>query len=166
MTGLFNRRYLTETLERELNLAKRKGHPISIILMDIDQFKSVNDTYGHKEGDRVLMELGKIIQARVRGSDIPCRYGGEEFVIVMPEANIETAVQRSHQIRLKFRSMKFFDENNGIVPTLSIGVASFPVHGNDLEDILNSADQTMYIAKQTRNSVRVFGEKDPRTTPR
>lgn len=166
LTGLFNRRYLTETLERELNLAKRKGYAVSIIMMDIDQFKKVNDTHGHKEGDRVLEALGNIIQSHVRLSDIPCRFGGEEFVIVMPETTIETAAQRAGQIRTKFCSMNFFPEKNCIIPTLSIGVAAFPVHGDHLENILNSADQAMYLAKTVRNTVVIYGDKPAKSHSR
>ena len=159
LTSLFNRRYLTETLDRELSLAKRKNYSVSIIMMDIDRFKHVNDTYGHKAGDEVLKALGRIIRSHVRGSDIPCRFGGEEFVIVMPETTVETAEQRAHQIRTKFRGSKFFDEKDSIVPTLSIGVAAFPNHGEDLESILNSADQAMYLAKTVRNTVVIYKEK-------
>ncbi|MBI2757673.1 MAG: diguanylate cyclase [Chloroflexi bacterium] len=159
LTGLFNRRYLTETLERELSLAKRKGYSVSVIMIDIDQFKRVNDTYGHKAGDQVLKALGKIIQSRVRSSDIPCRFGGEEFVIVMPETTVEIAVQRANQIRSKFRSMKFFGGGDAIIPTLSIGVAAFPTHGSNLEEIVQGADQAMYNAKALRNTVMVYGEK-------
>ncbi len=156
LTSLFNRRYLTETLDRELSLAKRKNYSVSIIMMDIDRFKLVNDTYGHKAGDEVLKALGRIIRSHVRGSDIPCRFGGEEFVIVMPETTVETAEQRAHQIRTKFRGSKFFDERDSIIPTLSIGVAAFPTHGEDLESILNSADQAMYLAKAERNTVVIY----------
>jgi len=159
LTSLFNRRYLTETLDRELNLAKRKAYPVSIIMMDIDRFKLVNDTHGHKAGDQVLQALGRIIRSHVRGSDIPCRFGGEEFVIVMPETTVEVAEQRAHQIRTKFRSMNFFGKKDAIIPTLSIGVAIFPDHGGDLESILNSADQAMYVAKTVRNTVVIHGEK-------
>jgi diguanylate cyclase (GGDEF)-like protein len=156
LTGLFNRRYLTETLERELSLAKRKDYPVSIIMIDIDHFKNVNDTYGHKKGDQILSILGKIVRSNVRSSDIPCRFGGEEFVIVMPETTIEIAEQRAHQIRRKFRSTNFFDEKDALVSTLSIGVATFPDHGDNLESILNNADQAMYLAKTTRDAVVVY----------
>ena len=159
LTSLFNRRYLTETLDRELSLAKRKNYSVSIIMMDIDRFKLVNDTYGHKAGDQVLKTLGRIIRSHVRGSDIPCRFGGEEFVVVLPETTVETAEQRAHQIRTQFRGSKFFDEKDSIIPTLSIGVAAFPNHGEDLESILNSADQAMYRAKVNRNTVVIYDGK-------
>ncbi len=159
LTNLFNRRYLTETLDRELSLAKRKEYSVSIIMMDIDRFKHVNDTYGHKTGDQVLKVLGKIIRTNVRSSDIPCRFGGEEFVIVMPETTVEIAEQRASQICEKFRSTKFFDEEEPLVSTLSVGVAAFPDHGDDLESILNSADQAMYLAKTIRDTVVIYREK-------
>ncbi len=147
LTGLFNRRYLDETPEREFSRARRGGYPIGIIMMDIDEFKQVNDTYGHKAGDRVLRALGEIIRLQVRAGDIPCRYGGEEFVIVMPETSLETAFQRAEQIRERFRSTRFFKVQGGVVPSLSIGVAVYPTHGRTEAKVLHAADQAMYLAK-------------------
>ena len=94
LTGLYNRRYLDETLEREFSRARRGEYPISVIMMDIDQFKRVNDTYGHKAGDRVLKSLAEIVHLHIRAGDFACRFGGEEFVVVMPETSIETAAER------------------------------------------------------------------------
>jgi len=113
----------------------------------------------HKTGGQALKFWGKIIQSHVRGSDIPCHFEGDEFVIVMPEATLEIAKQRADQIRTNFRSMKFFDEKDPLVPMLSIGVAAFPDHDGNLESILNSADQAMYPAKAVRNIIVIYWEK-------
>ena len=147
LTGLYNRRYLDETLEREFSRARRGGYPISIIMADVDDFKRVNDTYGHKAGDRVLEALGEVIRRQVRAGDIPCRYGGEEFVIVMPETPLETALERAEQIRLRFDAARFFRAQGGVVPTLSIGVAAYPADGRNPGKVLHAADQAMYRAK-------------------
>ncbi len=147
LTGLYNRRYLDETLEREFSRARRSSYPISVIMMDADHFKRVNDTYGHKAGDRVLTALGQIIHQYVRAGDIPCRYGGEEFVIVLPETSIEIAAQRAEQVRQRFQSTRFFKGSDAIVPTLSLGIASYPAHGRSAAKVLHSADLAMYSAK-------------------
>ncbi len=147
LTGLFNRRYLDETLDREFSRARRASYVISIIMMDIDEFKRVNDTYGHKSGDRVLTALGEIIRQHVRAGDIPCRYGGEEFAIVLPETSIEIAVQRAEQIRQRFHTSRFFKGEDAVVPTLSIGIASYPAHGRSAAKVMHAADVAMYAAK-------------------
>jgi diguanylate cyclase (GGDEF)-like protein/PAS domain S-box-containing protein len=147
LTGLYNRRYLDETLQREFSRARRGSYPISVIMMDIDGFKQVNDTYGHKAGDLVLRSLGEIIRLHVRTGDIPCRFGGEEFVIVMPETAIETAFQRAEQIRTSFQSSRFFKGQGAIVPSLSMGIAVYPTHGRSEEKLLHAADRAMYDAK-------------------
>lgn len=147
LTGLYNRRYLDETVERELSRARRGSYPIGVILMDVDQFKRVNDTYGHKSGDRVLVAMGEIIQQNVRAGDIPCRYGGEEFVIVLPETSIEIAAERAEHIRRRFESMRFFNGEDAVAPTLSLGVASYPAHGRSAAKVLHAADRAMYTAK-------------------
>ena len=156
LTGLYNRRYLDETLEREFSRARRASYPISVVLLDTDRFKSVNDTYGHKSGDRVLTVLGEIIRQSIRAGDIPCRYGGEEFVIVMPDTPIEIAAQRAEQIRQRFHAMRFFKGENAIVPSLSLGIAAYPSHGRSAGKVLHAADRAMYAAKSAggNNAVR------------
>ncbi len=147
LTGLYNRRYLDETLEREFSRARRASYPISVILMDIDEFKRVNDTYGHKSGDRVLNVLGEIIRQSIRAGDIPCRYGGEEFVIVLPDTPVEIAVQRAEQIRQRFRAIHFFKGEEAVVPSLSLGIAAYPAGGRSAGKVLHAADRAMYTAK-------------------
>jgi diguanylate cyclase (GGDEF)-like protein len=161
LTGLYNRRYLDETLEREFSRARRGDYPISVILMDIDQFKRVNDTYGHKAGDRVLKSLGEIVHLHIRAGDFACRFGGEEFVIVMPETAIETAAARADEIRKRFYAARFFKADHAVVPSLSIGVAAFPAHGKTAGVVLNAADHAMYAAKSSggNKSARFDGRK-------
>ncbi len=154
VTGLYNRRYLDETLDRELARAKREGYPISVAMIDLDHFKQVNDTYGHKAGDEVLKTLGALLQAHAREADIPCRYGGEEFVLVLPRISPDVARQRADQWREAFAAQKTRHGDFEIGATMSIGLASFPHHGASAEDLLVKADQALYRAKaQGRNRV-------------
>ncbi len=154
LTGLFNRRYLQETLDREIARAQRGDRPIGLIIMDIDHFKKVNDAHGHRAGDKMLKALGELLQANIRLEDIPCRYGGEEFVIVMPGATLEVAHDRAELIRARFEALRVpygVDELSG---TMSFGVAAYPVHGLNSDAILIRADRALYRAKQSgRNRV-------------
>ncbi|RPH62910.1 MAG: diguanylate cyclase [Chloroflexi bacterium] len=157
LTGLFNRRYLQETLEREIARAIRRKQPVGIIMMDIDLFKVVNDTYGHKAGDLVLQALGDLLKTNLRAEDIICRYGGEEFVVVMPGASIETAQERAEFIRHEFEAMHIPFENHEIRATLSLGLAAYPLHAIGGEEVLIRADRALYHSKQTgRNRLTVY----------
>ena len=111
LTGLFNRRYLEETLNREIANANREFAPVSIIVMDVDNFKLVNDTYGHQAGDLMLQALGQLLKASTRVGDIACRYGGEEFIVVMPGASAAIAAQRAENIRATFDALYVKDGN-------------------------------------------------------
>jgi len=154
LTGLFNRRYLKDTLEREIARAKRENLPIGIMIMDIDEFKNVNDLYGHNAGDKMLQEMGELLKTNIRTEDIVCRYGGEEFVIVMPGASLGVAYERAELIRQKFEQMWVPYEGELLHATISLGVAAFPIHGTDGEDALIRADRALYQAKQAgRNRV-------------
>ena len=149
LTGLFNRRYLEETLARELHRAERAQYCLGAVMMDIDHFKRVNDSYGHAVGDDVLRELGTLLRANVRGSDIACRYGGEEFVLLMPEASREITRQRAETIREGAGRIVVPDQGRNIEPiTLSLGVAAFPQNGATAEALLKSADDALYRAKR------------------
>ncbi len=165
LTGLYNRRYLDETLEREFSRARRASYPISVVLMDIDGFKSVNDTYGHKAGDRVLTVLGEIIRQSIRAGDIPCRYGGEEFVVILPDTPIEIAAQRAEQIRQRFHSMRFFKGENAVVPSLSLGIAAYPVQGRSAGKVLHAADRAMYTAKSAGGNKAVRYDDVKKSVP-
>ena len=101
LTGLFNRRYLEETLERELSRSKRQGTPLGVIMLDLDHFKEYNDTYGHNAGDELLCALGQLIQDQIRREDIACRFGGEEFLLIMPGAPMDVALERANELNLR-----------------------------------------------------------------
>jgi diguanylate cyclase (GGDEF)-like protein len=155
LTGLFNRRYMEESLERELLKAKRYSRPLGVIMIDIDHFKRFNDTYGHEAGDLVLRELGVFLQNRIRLTDIPCRYGGEEFTLILPEADIALTRQRAEQIRQGVAAIRVKIQGQTLAEiTISQGVAVFPGNGQTGEEILRAADEALYRAKQQgRNHV-------------
>ncbi len=149
LTGLFNRRYLEEFFAQELIRSRRKSGALSVVMLDIDHFKRFNDTYGHEAGDAVLYELGKFFKREMRGSDVTCRYGGEEFIVLLPETTVDTAMRRAEQLRKSVKSLhvKFIDQ---ILPeiNLSMGVASFPGHGDSMEELIRKADMALYAAKE------------------
>ncbi|WP_194117128.1 sensor domain-containing diguanylate cyclase [Chitinilyticum piscinae] len=147
LTGLFNRRYLEETLERELARAQREQGALSVIMLDVDHFKQVNDRFGHKAGDEVLRALGAYLRARSRSEDVACRYGGEEFAIVLPGAQLGDAVRRAESWREGFAASALEVDGHVLQVTLSLGVASFPSHASDAETLLNRADSALYAAK-------------------
>ena len=148
LTRLFNRRYMEEFLELELRRAKRGGRPIGLILADIDHFKKFNDTLGHEAGDALLIALSGFFQTHVRGYDIACRYGGEEFVMILPEASLENSRKRAESLRetAKRLEVRYLDKPLGMV-TLSFGVAVYPDHGQTSEALLRAADAALYRAK-------------------
>ena len=157
LTGLFNRRYLEETLEREIYRGRRKGASLGLIMLDLDHFKHFNDTYGHEAGDNLLRTLGKFLGERVRREDVACRYGGEEFVLILPEASQEIVRQRAEDIRREFPKVPVLHRGQVLESvTVSLGVAMFPDHGATGRDVLRAADDAMYRAKaQGRNRVVV-----------
>ena len=157
LTGLFNRRYFSETLETETAQAMRENTPFSLIVMDVDYFKKVNDTYGHKCGDLALQQLANLLLENTRSGDIICRLGGEEFVILMPNASAESAFERAEALRKQFEQMAIEFEDKKFNCTFSAGVASFPVHADSGEAVLNLADQALYHSKANgRNCVNVY----------
>lgn len=154
LTGLYNRRYLEEALARELIIAERKGLCISAIMGDLDHFKLVNDNYGHRAGDEVLRTFGKLLKACSRGSDIDCRYGGEEFLLLLPDMNEESAIERAESLRLALASTPIEFEGSIISVTGSFGVACFPRHGRTGDSLISAADKALYAAKDAgRNRV-------------
>ncbi len=157
VTGLFNRRYLEETLDRELARAERRDSPISIIMMDIDHFKVLNDEFGHKAGDLMLKAIGEMLRAQTRQADVACRYGGEEFVVVMADAKLEEAADRAEGLRASVESLRVSYEYRELRATVSVGVAAYPDHGNTTDIVLRAADAALYAAKAAgRNRVNVF----------
>ncbi len=147
MTRLFNRRYLDETLMREIARAKRNGQSIATLMMDIDHFKRVNDTHGHDGGDAVLCHFAKILEGKIRKEDIACRMGGEEFILILPTANAELAMARAQEICDATRDLKIDFEGRLIKVTVSIGVCVFPDHAATGEELLARADFALYRAK-------------------
>ena len=161
LTNVFNRRYLEETLERELARAERESYPLCLIMMDLDYFKDVNDTHGHEAGDVVLKALSETVMRQSRHGDFVCRYGGEEFVLVMPNIGIETARQRAEELHQIVNSLNIPYGNFNLTTTISMGVAAYPEHGKSKEELLRAADRAMYIAKNTgRNRVVVYPEPE------
>ncbi|MBE3046834.1 diguanylate cyclase [Candidatus Bathyarchaeota archaeon] len=155
LTGLFNRRYLEETLVREFLRAGREKSTVCLVMMDIDGFKAFNDTYGHDAGDLLLRKLGEFLRSEVRSSDFSCRYGGEEFLIVMPGALLEKGYERAEHLRAAFLSLDIEHLGVKLCATLSIGVAIYPQHGDTSMEVLHAADQAMYAAKVAgRNCTR------------
>jgi diguanylate cyclase (GGDEF)-like protein len=149
LTGLFNRRYLEESLERELRRAIRNHSQVGVILLDLDYFKHFNDTFGHATGDLLLRELGGFLKRCIRGSDIACRYGGEEFLLLLPDTSLETTWQRAEQVREGVKQLQVFYQGGPLGPiTLSLGVAAFPQHGPTSEALLQVADSALYRAKR------------------
>lgn len=154
LTSLYNRRYLEETLRRELILAARARSPVSLIMADLDHFKAVNDLHGHGGGDEVLRAFGVLLRRHARGSDICCRYGGEEFLLVLPGMTHQLAMTRTETLRsaLEVASVPFGAA--AIMVTASFGVASFPQHGGTSEEVIAAADGALYAAKAAgRNRV-------------
>jgi diguanylate cyclase (GGDEF)-like protein/PAS domain S-box-containing protein len=154
LTGLFNRRYLDETLERELARAAREQVPVSAVMMDIDHFKAFNDMYGHEAGDDVLQALGQLLRAQTRTGDIACRYGGEEFVIIMPGTSCAVAIRRAEQWRVAFESISIAHQGQLLHTTFSGGVATFPDHGATADEVMRAADLALYASKASgRNCI-------------
>jgi diguanylate cyclase (GGDEF)-like protein len=154
LTGLFNRRYLTETLARELARGEREGRSLGVVLLDVDHFKALNDAFGHEAGDTMLRTLGSFLAEQTRHGDIACRYGGEEFVVVLPGASAESALARAEAWRSALQEMRASCQGHELKVTVSIGVATFPAHAKTAGDLLRLADAAMYEAKhQGRNRV-------------
>jgi diguanylate cyclase (GGDEF)-like protein len=149
LTGLFNRRYMEESLEREFSRANRNKSSVAILMMDLDHFKRFNDTFGHQAGDTLLRALGDLLKRSTRGQDIACRYGGEEFVLVLTDSNLAGAVQRAEILRqqVKQLSVEYAGQLLGAV-SVSVGVAFFPDHGTTMSDVLRASDQALYCAKR------------------
>ncbi|HPH97547.1 MAG TPA: diguanylate cyclase [Anaerolineaceae bacterium] len=163
LTGLFNRRYLEESLEREIASAERGHYPIGIIMLDLDHFKKVNDTYGHKGGDLVLQAVGKVLREATRRMDTACRLGGEEFVVVMPGATLEDTFQRAENLRQKIEALQVDYNGKNMRVTTSIGVSAYPEYGQTMDELLHRADEALYMAKNSgRNMVCAYnnGQQD------
>jgi diguanylate cyclase (GGDEF)-like protein len=162
LTGLFNRRYLDESLERELPNAIRKNRSLGVIMLDVDRFKKFNDMFGHDAGDAVLRELGDHLAKFIRRGDLACRYGGEEFTLILPESSLENTRRRAEELRISFQqlSIKHRDIVLGKV-TLSLGVAALPDHGTTAGDLLAAADGALLRAKVEGRDRVLIAEVSP-----
>jgi two-component system, cell cycle response regulator len=150
LTGLFNRRAFEKKIEEEFERAKRYNHPLSLLLLDIDNFKSINDTYGHHGGDTALIKISETLRERTRRSDFPARYGGEEFVLILPETDQESALQVAGKIHDEIRSRTFGTSIKPFALTVSIGLTSTSTkHYADWREMLDDADKAMYVAKNS-----------------
>ena len=163
LTGLYNRRHMEESLAREFSRAERHGQPVSLIMFDVDHFKRFNDEHGHEAGDLVLKELAAMLERSTRGEDIACRYGGEEFLVIMPGAPVDFAEKRAEELRLKVQdSLLVRQGEKRLGVTISLGVAGYPEHAADMDDALAKVDQALYAAKEAgRNKVVVAPAREP-----
>jgi diguanylate cyclase (GGDEF)-like protein/PAS domain S-box-containing protein len=149
LTGLCNRRYLEESLERELHRARRGNAPLCVVMLDLDNFKPFNDTFGHDAGDSMLRELAHALSEKLRKSDIACRYGGDEFVLVLPDSSMADAERRIEQIRVMVgekQTQQGVPQLNTI--TVSAGIAGAPEHGATAAELIHAADMALFTAKQ------------------
>jgi diguanylate cyclase (GGDEF)-like protein len=148
LTGLFNRRYLREFLQREWIRSKRRESSLAVIMIDLDYFKRINDAFGHEAGDLVLAEIAALLKTQIRGSDIACRYGGEEFALVLPDVTLEGVQRRAEAIRAAVMrlDLKYRDKPLGRI-TASLGIALFPEHAEDPDSLLRASDEALYEAK-------------------
>jgi diguanylate cyclase (GGDEF)-like protein/PAS domain S-box-containing protein len=157
LTGVYNRRFLEEALNREIPRSIEQNYPLCLIMMDLDHFKEVNDVYGHKAGDLVLQELANKIKHAIRDGDLACRYGGDEFLIILPNVSPEIAFQRAEQIRQNIEAMRIKYKMVILKVTASLGVSVFPEHGSSADLLMRAADKALYYSKQEgRNRVTKF----------
>ena len=155
LTGLYNRRYMEDALQRSIGLAERDNAPLSVIMIDLDHFKRLNDQYGHAKGDTVLRDASAVLVNRLRETDIACRYGGEELLVVMPDCDITCAAKKAEQLRV---GIELLSEPNGAAVTASFGVASLQSGNHTIRELLANADAALYRAKQDgRNRVMIAG---------
>jgi diguanylate cyclase (GGDEF)-like protein len=158
LTGLYNRKHFMEVLAGEAGRAARNERPFSVAMIDADQFKEFNDTLGHQAGDELLKTIGAVLRESLRSMDCASRYGGDEFIVLLPEVTIDGAVEAVERIRERVIAARFGGQTNGAAVTVSIGVASFPEHGETPDAIIASADSALYDAKRNgRNRVVVAG---------
>jgi diguanylate cyclase (GGDEF)-like protein len=162
LTGLFNRRYMEESLERELRRAERRGQPLGVIMLDLDHFSRFNNTFGHQAGDLLLQAFGEMVRSRVRAEDIACRYGGEEFTLILPEATLGVTLERAQQIVETVRELHVAQRGHSLgAVTISAGVATYPDHARMGEGLIRAADTALYLAKAEGRDRVVVAGTDP-----
>ncbi len=160
LTGLFNRQAFDETLEREINRARRHKLNLSILFFDLDDFKMINDTYGHQAGDEVLREVSEIMLSEKRSEDVVARYGGEEMVVILPETDRLNAQVLGERIRKRVEKTRFRFQGKKVGLTVSAGLASFPHDASTVEELVRCADKAVYRAKALgKNNISFYSEK-------
>jgi len=161
LTGLYNRRYMMEMLEREVRRAIRSQDPVGVIMLDLDHFKNINDNYGHESGDVVLQELSRFLQTHVRQEDIVCRYGGEEFIVIMPGTSLDVCKARARSLWEGIKNIQIQAEGHTISHlSISIGIAMSSDNSiNDASELLRMADAALYKAKEKGRDTIVIAEK-------
>jgi diguanylate cyclase (GGDEF)-like protein len=160
LTGLFNRRFMEVALERELHRAKRRNATLAVLMLDVDHFKLLNDSFGHDAGDAVLREVTECLKQSVRTEDVICRYGGEEFVVILPEIDKSLALERANRIRVAISGLNVQFKGQSVRKiSISVGLAMYPDHGNNGDDLIRLADMALYAAKHAgRNQVQLPAE--------
>ncbi|MHB9075673.1 MAG: sensor domain-containing diguanylate cyclase [Desulfobaccales bacterium] len=162
LTGLYNRRYLEETMDRELHRARRLKTPLGVVMMDLDHFKDFNDAFGHAAGDALLSSLAHVITGGIRTEDIACRYGGEEFLLVLPGASPETTRERAENVRQAVKALQVQYQGRFLKSTtISLGIAIFPDQGHTAEEVIAAADAALYRAKQAGRDRVEIAEASP-----
>ena len=158
LTGLFNRRYMEGTIQREILRAAQNQTKMGIIMADIDHFKIFNDMHGHEAGDELLMKMADFFKYEIRGSDTACRYGGEEFTLILPGAAAEGAYERAEHLREAVKNLKVYFRDRMLPSvTLSMGIATYPDHGTELKDLIQAADTALYRAKEQGRDRTIIG---------
>jgi diguanylate cyclase (GGDEF)-like protein len=168
LTTLFNRRYMEETLERELARAARHDSTVGMVMLDVDNFKHFNDEFGHRAGDDALVEISAMLARTIRVEDIACRYGGEEFTVIMPGAPLEATKRRAAEIGSAVRDISFQEPSGERVTglTVSMGISMFPSHGDTVAALMRAADLALLAAKHAgRDCVRVGEAGAPPDAP-
>ncbi len=158
LTGTFTRKYLEKSIQDEIDRAYELNNQFSIVMFDIDKFKDINDTFGHRSGDKVLKQICEVVLNNIRQTDIIGRYGGEEFIIILPDTDVRSAEIVAQKIRQKIESKKILGDKRPV--TVSLGVANYPEHSTNYEELIEKVDQALYEAKNIgRNAVKVWNEK-------
>lgn len=162
LSGLYNRRYMEESLEHEIQRAIRKHTQIGIVMADIDHFKEFNDMYGHAAGDMAINLIGKLFKQGIRGTDIACRYGGEEFILIFPDCSLEDTFKRAENLREEIKKLQIIFQGQllGSI-TVSMGAVTYPVYGVNMNDLLRTADIALYQAKQAGRDRVASGQRKP-----
>jgi diguanylate cyclase (GGDEF)-like protein/PAS domain S-box-containing protein len=160
LTGWFNRRYMEETLEREIRRAARNKRPLAVIMLDVDNFKEFNDSFGHEAGDVALQNLCQMLKTHIRSEDVACRFGGDEFVLILPDTSTELGAQRAEEMRIAVGHVDMQYHDHLLRPmTLSFGIATFPADGRTSKDLLRASDTALFRAKtEGRDRVRLHGQ--------